>query len=206
VLFALAVASTFDQQLGRLALQKLIYLFDALALAWRDIGGSETFRPWRNGPYDLSIQNTVDALAFRGLATISNLSFRRTRNTECNYSLTEGGRIAVQQLTRQPALADDFSLFKEIALEVDRRGWSKIKEIVYCEPTFRLARSTQQGNALALNQQDGNLSWQLQREVRDAFEAMRDKPMSRRTLVQVFFALLDEYAASPDRKFEEDKP
>src|ERR1051325_3821111 len=85
VLFALAAASAFDQRLGRLALQKFVYLFDLLALAWREIGGSETFRPWRNGPYDLSIQNTVDSLAFRGLTVINDLSFRRTRNTECNY-------------------------------------------------------------------------------------------------------------------------
>jgi len=203
VLFALAVSSSSKQQLGRLALQKFIYLFDVLALACREVGGSKAFRPWRNGPYDFAIQNTVDALAFRGFVSISNLSFRRTKNTECNYTLTEAGKTVVAQFKKDKAFYNDFSLFEEIALEINRRGWKNIKNIVYSEPTYRFARSNFQGNELALNSQDANLSWQLLNDLRKSFEVTRDKPMSRRTLVQVFFALLDEYATTPDSKFEE---
>jgi hypothetical protein len=203
VLFALAAALNFEQRLGRLCLQKFIYLFDVLALAWREIGGGSTFRPWHNGPYDLLIQNAVDSLAFRGFVEISNLSFRQTRNTGCNYSLTSTGKIAVQKLGEQKSLGNDLLLFQEIALEVNRRGWQKIKNIVYCEPTFNLARATHRGQALPLNDPNGNISWQLLSDVRSAFEVMRDQPMSRRSLVQVFFALLDEYESSPDRKLGE---
>jgi hypothetical protein len=203
VLFALAAAAPHDQPLGRLMLQKFVYLFDVLALAWREIGGSAAFRPWKNGPYDLAIQNAVDSLAFRGLATISNLSFRHARNTECTYQLTEAGSMAVRELCREAVLVDDYALFQEIAVEVNRRGWNHIKEIVYREPTFLSARSSRQGNALSLNQQDGNLSWQLLRDLRAGFDAIQDEPMSKRTLVQVFFALLDEYGSNPESRFKE---
>src|SRR5687767_2139915 len=99
VLFALSAAATHQQALGRLALQKLIYLHDVLSIVWREVSASEGFLAWRNGPYDLAIQNAVDSLAFRGLVSISGLHFRKTRNAECHYALTEAGRTAVSMLT-----------------------------------------------------------------------------------------------------------
>jgi hypothetical protein len=43
----------------------------------------------------------------------------------------------------------------------------------------------------------------LLRDVRAGFQAAQDQPMSKRTLVQVFFALLDEYTSHPESKFKE---
>lgn len=201
VLFALSAASDYNQQLGRLALQKLIYLFDVIALAWRQIGAQPGFRPWHNGPYDPMIQNAVDALAFRGLVNITDLSFRRTKNAECRYSLTDAGKTSVGNLSKSSALGDDLALFCEIAREIERRGWNRIKEIVYAEPTYSTARATEHGTMLSLDRSIENLSYQLLRDVREAFEMNRDTAMPRRTLVQVMFAILDEYRLTPDAKF-----
>lgn len=197
VLLALATASAHVEGLGRLQLQKLIYLFDILAVLWRDVDGSNSFLPWNHGPYDRTIQNAVDCLAFRGLVSIDELSFRDVRKAHCSYSLTSAGKLAVERLVKEEAFANDIDLFREIALEITRRGWSKIKEIVYSEPTYNTARVTEQGTTLFVSQ-NYNLSWKLVRGVRDGFELGRKKPMSRRTLVQVFFATLDQYRIMPE--------
>jgi hypothetical protein len=197
VLFALLAATNHVQALGRLQLQKLIYLFDILAIAWREVSGSESFSPWKHGPYDLTIQNAADCLAFRGLVSINKLRFRGVRKAHAAYSLTAAGKIAVEQLSGEKHFADDLALFEEIAREVNRRGWSEIKEIVYSEPTYNLARSINRGNRLSVRQSQ-NLSWKLITQIRTGFEAGRTHPMSRRTLVQVFFAMLDEYRETPE--------
>lgn len=201
VLFALTAATEYVQSLGRLQLQKTIYLFDILAIAWRQVAGSESFSPWKNGPYDLTIQNAVDSLCFRGLVSINKITFRGIRKTHAAYSLTEVGRIAVEQLSSEEHFADDLALFHEIAREVDGRGWSDIKEIVYSEPTYNLARATNRGHRLSVRQGQ-NLSWKLITQIRTGFEAGRTRPMSRRTLVQVFFAMLDEYRETPEANLQ----
>lgn len=201
VLFALTAATEYVQALGRLQLQKTIYLFDILAIAWRQVGGSESFSTWKNGPYDMTIQNAVDSLCFRGLVSINKITFIGIRKTHAAYSLTKIGRIAVEKLSREEHFADDLALFREIAEEVDRRGWSDIKQIVYSEPTYNLARATNRGNRLSVRQSQ-NLSWKLIAQIRTGFEAGRTRPMSRRTLVQVFFAMLDEYRETPEANLQ----
>lgn len=200
VLLALKASSAYVNSLGRLQLQKLIYLFDILAIAWREVDGSNTFSPWNHGPYDQTIQNAVDSLAFRGFVAIDTLSFAGTRKAQSSYSLTRAGESAVDGLSTDGPFNDDLDLLNEISAEINRRGWSNIKSIVYSEPTYNTARATKQGVKLSVNL-DHNLSWKLIREIRDGFESRRDEPMSKRTLIQVFFATLDEFGTTPDADF-----
>jgi len=198
VLFALSEAGEYNVDLNRLQLQKLIYLFDVLALSWRHVGATPAFRPWYNGPYDSTIQNAVDALAFRGFVTVTHVSFRRTKNVEARYRLNEAGVAAVTELAANAAMAHDRQLFREIAREVDSRDWAKIKELVYAEPTYNRARSRTQIARLPVGNVIENLSWRLLNDVKAAFNVDRPSPMSPRTLVQVLFAILDEYRLSPE--------
>jgi len=197
VLLALKASSAYVDSIGRLQLQKLIYLFDILAIAWREVAGSNTFSPWNHGPYDQTIQNAVDSLAFRGFVAIDTLSFAGTRKAQSSYSLTAAGESAVEGLSADGPFRDDLDLLSEISAEINRRGWSTIKKIVYSEPTYNTARVTKQGARLSVNS-DHNLSWKLIKAIRDGFEVRRDQPMSKRTLIQVFFAMLDEYGTTPD--------
>lgn len=198
VLFALTASGECEEHLNRLQLQKLIYLFDILALTWRHVGASRGFRPWHNGPYDASIQNAVDALAFRGFVTVTKVTFRKTRNVEARYGLTDAGVDAVAGLAQSDALASDLQLLREIATEVNARGWDNIKAIVYAEPTYNRARSKAEMSHLPTDNVLENLSWRLLNDVKRAFDVDRTTPMSPRTLVQVLFAILDEYRMSPD--------
>jgi len=204
VIFALSVAGKHSQPLGRLALQKLIYLFDVLAISWRHVGARQGFHPWHNGPYDRNIQNAVDLLAFRGFVGVSELSFRHARNVGCRYLLTDAGSLAVTTLCDDESLANDLELFAEIALEVDRRGWRKLREIVYAEPTYIGAVAAGAANPLPLGSAAQNLSWVLLKQIRDASSFGFRSSMSRKTLVQVFFAMLDEHREGVGAQIFED--
>ncbi len=200
VLFALYVAGGQQRQLGRLALQKFIYLFDVFAIVWRDVGANSKFKPWRNGPYDLSIQNAVDVLAFRGLVNIESLSFRKLRNAESKYTLANSGVDCVESLRKNISFNDDFQLFEAIGGEVQKRGWDNIKEIVYAEPTYGVARAAKIPHVLPVGESRSNLSAQILRDLKRALEVDRELPISRITLIQLMFAILDEYRTFPEAK------
>lgn len=199
VLLALSVAGDFRQTLNRLQLQKLVYLFDVLALSWRHVGSPRGFRPWHNGPYDAAVQNAVDALAFRGFVAATDVAFRRTRNAEARYSLTEAGAQAVDRLAENAAIANDLQLLRAIGAEIDHRGWKKIKEIVYSEPTYNRARAKSEMSELPVNNVLENLSSRLLSDLKRAFDMDSAEPMSAGTLVQALFAILDQYRAQEDR-------
>ena len=78
-------------------------------------------------------------------------------------------------------MAHDRQLFQEIAREVDSRGWAKIKELVYAEPTYNRARSRTQIARLPVGNVIENLSCALN-DVKAAFNVDRPSPMSPRTL------------------------
>jgi hypothetical protein len=196
VLFALKSASEFKQDLGRLRLQKLIYLSDVLSVAWRKMSDPPGFIPYKNGPYDQRIQNAVDALAFRGLVTATSLSFRQPRITDTTYALTPEGQDTVDKLCEDDAFSEELTLFREIATEVNRRGWSKIKKLVYAEPTYEFARSTNRYGLLRMDSVSRNLSLRILRDFEDAFASERAEPISRRNFIQLFFAFLDEYGGA----------
>lgn len=204
VLFALAAAGEVKQPLGRLPLQKLIYLADVLAPIWREIANPAGFSPYRNGPYDRRIQNTVDALVFRGIAKVSVPTFRQIKNIECQYSLTESGRELIQELTARADLKDDQDLFREIAREVSRRGWQNIKALVYAEPTYDTARTVGDSGRLRTDNPNLNLSREFLRSFRESLVGAKGEPVTRQNLVQLFFAVLEEHAErKPDAPVED---
>jgi hypothetical protein len=194
VLFALAAASEFHESLGRLRLQKFIYLADVLAVAWRRVAKPAGFSPYRNGPYDSRIQNAVDALAFRGLVNVSRLTFRGTKNAESCYGLSPSGQSVVESIANAEEFGDDLQLFREIAREVNRRGWEHIKALVYAEPTYDAARASNYSQRLRTDSQEGNLSLRILREFELAFSQEQNTPLSRRNFVQLFFSLLERHA------------
>ena len=194
VLFALRAANELGESLGRLQLQKLIYLADVLSGAWRKIGKPAAFLPYKNGPYDPSIQNVVDTLAFRGLAEVTGLAFRQPRITGSNYRLSDAGNRAVDTTVDLQAMADDLELYREIAREVDKRGWKNIKALVYAEPTYEASSERSGSRRLRTGTRATNLTSRLLNDFQEAFSREELRPISRSNLIQVFFALLDEHA------------
>jgi uncharacterized protein YwgA len=193
VLFALAAATEVGQPLGRLPLQKLVYLADVLSPIWREVAKPSGFVPYRNGPYDLRIQNTVDSLVFRGFVEVSVPNFRRIDNVECQYSLSRTGSETIKHLSAKPGLQVDLNLFREIVTEVSRRGWENIKALVYAEPTYDTARATANSERLRIDSPTLNLSREFLRDLRYALQGPKGEPVSSRNLVQLFFAVLAQH-------------
>jgi uncharacterized protein YwgA len=194
VLFALGAAGEVNQPLGRLPLQKVIYLAEVLAPVWHQVSRPSGFSPYKNGPYDSRIQNTVDALVFRGFVTASNASFRRLHNVECQYSLSEEGETLLRRIVANPGLRDDLELFKEISREISRRGWQQIKVLVYSEPTYDCARLNGDSGKLPTGSPTLNLSREILRDLRESLRALDGSPVSRRNLIQMFFEVLVQHA------------
>lgn len=190
VMFALAAAKAHGQHLGRLPLQKFIYLSDILAPTWRKIAKPAQFKPYLNGPYDYHIQNTVDALAFRGFVTVSEMHFRQLTTIESRYTLTPSGETLVTYLKGIAQFLDDYLLFQQIAAEVQRQGWQNIKSLVYAEPTYDSAQIAQMPDQLKTNSPTQNLSRSFLRGFSDSMTGPDGTHISRSNLVQMFFATL----------------
>lgn len=194
VLFALRAANESGESPGRLQLQKLIYLADILSAAWRKIGKPAAFLPYKNGPYDPSIQNVVDTLAFRGLVEVTGLAFRQPRITESNYRLSDAGNGAVDAAAALQPMRDDLELYREIARQVDERGWKNIKALVYAEPTYEATGARNGSRRLRTDTRTTNLTLGVLNDFQEAFSREESRPISRSNLIQVFFALLDKHA------------
>lgn len=203
VLFALAAAEENSQPLARLPLQKMIYLADVLAPVWREAAVPPGFSPYRNGPYDRRIQNTVDALVFRGIAAVvAPPTFRRADNVECKYSLTEAGKEAVKEIAKESDFDDELGLFRAIAAEISRRGWHHIKALVYAEPTFETARAAGNWSPLLTDSPSENLTREFLRGFREAMRSPDERPITRANLVKMFFAVLERQAELEPSKLE----
>ena len=74
VAFALAAAHDHRERLGKLRLQKFIYLADAVSLLYSFLPPQENHTTYMYGPYDAAIQRAVDSLAFRGFVAIQGIS------------------------------------------------------------------------------------------------------------------------------------
>lgn len=194
VLFALAAATELGQPLGRLPLQKIIYLADVLSSVWRDVAKPPGFFPYHNGPYDLRIQNTVDSLVFRSFANVSAPKFRRKDQIECQYVLSQAGFAAVERLCAEANLKTDLDLFRQVAKEISRRGWENIKALVYAEPTYDTAKTVMGGRLLRVDSPSLNLSRGFLSGFREALQGPEGESVSPSNLVQLFFAVLERRA------------
>lgn len=193
VLFALySAAQNNCPKLGRLPLQKTIYLFDVLVITWRQVAAMSKFRSYHNGPYDATIQNCVDALTFRGFVEVDDLKIKKTKNVECQYKLTEIGLTCVENLAKEEGFNDDLLLYLEISKEINRRGWKNIKKIVYSEPTYNMLKN-KRSKAIPLSNPSENLSTQIITALEETYIFNYPESVKRKMTVQIFFAILDEY-------------
>jgi uncharacterized protein YwgA len=198
VLFALSSASRANVKLGRLQLQKLIYLADVFSAVWRVVSSPAQFRPDSFGPYDPAIQNAVDALVFRGIAQIGELRFGR-RYVKSTYSLSAIGTDVISRLVSDEVMGEELSLYDEIATEINKRGWNRIRDIVYAEPTYCAARAGAESSQLRTNRPNSNQTVRLAR-LFDASWSKEESQFDAKTFVQIMFLVFDEYRTQTKRE------
>lgn len=136
VAISLAAASDYEQILNRIRLQKFIYLLDIVGYMYEVLPPAANHISYNNGPYDPSIQNAVDSLAFRGLVEISDVVLLPGGNFSSQYKLTLAGEEWVATLAEHEVFALRFEAARIIGRKVEKLGWWRLKDLVYAEPTY----------------------------------------------------------------------
>ena len=191
VLYALAVAKAYNQHLGKIQLQKYIYLADTLAPIWNLISG-DRYRTYKNGPYDRNIQNAVDVFAFRGAVTIVKSDFHAADSIHVSYEISDIGQQIVVRLREQPEFSKKLELYEILGKYINKRGWNNLMTLVYSEPTFVSSKGEGYGVHLGLDSLLTNETLQILLGFNTLF---KDNPsrLGKKSLVSIFFQLLDNY-------------
>ena len=137
VVFCLLAAKTYDLHLGRLELQKIVYLADSMGVYLFILSNKKNHETYKFGPYDKRIQIAIDALAIREF-----ISYRSTRvvkgNIAYKYSITDKGMSWAKEIVEK---YESFEIRKKIFCGLlyslrKRSLISKVKALVYAEPMY----------------------------------------------------------------------
>ena len=187
VIIALEVAKEFNQSLGRVQLQKYIYLSDTISVIWDVLAPKEGHETYKHGPFDEAINNAVDILAFRGLVDIVSINIEENR-IDAAYQINSIGLKIFEEMSSKQYFANKILLYRQIGKHVDISGWKKLKSLVYMEPTYLQSRATGYGYMFDYLSLFNNQSLRILYQ----FESMLDKgqKISRENMVSLFFKLL----------------
>jgi hypothetical protein len=192
VVFALSTAHDYRERLGKLRLQKFIYLTDAVSLLYSFLPPLENHTTYMHGPYDVAIQRAVDSLAFRGFVVIHGIR-PNPGGVAADYGLSEGGRQLASRLKEE--MESQWYVFRDVANQVDRIGWQHLRALAYAEPTFVTARSYGYGQTLELADGLANSSALVLASIDRVLEneAIGRRP-TRELVASLFFRYLREYS------------
>src|ERR1041384_758929 len=194
VLFALCEAEKAKVRPTKIQLQKFIYLTDVLGQVVGLMKLREGHKTYRNGPYDPSIQNAVDALAFRGLVQVAGLWRTPSGHLAASYVLAAPGRILLDRLRGAKELARKVHVAGLVGAELSELGWDRIVDLVYAEPTFVATRSYGWGADLVV--EDGlsvSAAFVLAVMRRVATMLQSERAASPEWVGERFFAYLNDY-------------
>lgn len=191
---ALEVADMHGQLLNRIQLQKFIYLVDVIDPLYGILPPRVAHLTYKHGPYDSAIQNAVDALAFRGLASIRDIRLSLEGTVSAEYEMSVAGRSWLGKLIGETAITARWSAALAVGEKIDALGWNRLVDLVYAEPTFVSARPHGYGQRLIPNDGLGNTASFLMALMNYALEhGFGDKPPNQTLIVELFFRYLDEY-------------
>lgn len=195
VLISLYAAKSQKPRIGRLQLQKYIYLCDTISILWDQTALGSGYKTYKRGPYDPKIQNAVDALAFRGLVDIYTLDTSNKNEVSAFYGITKAGIKFIQQIINIPPYKKRYSLSKEVSNEITERGWGNILSLVYAEPYYVQEGSIGWGRTLSMNTLLKNVSI---RALAFLSDLSRGGTLSKENITTFFFEMLD-YMISKNR-------
>lgn len=192
VVFSLAAAHEHGERLGKLRLQKFIYLADAVSLLYSFLPPLENHTTYMHGPYDVAIQRAVDSLAFRGFVAIHGVR-PNVGGVAADYSLNEVGLQLASRLKDE--MEGLWSIFSDVAIQVNQIGWNHLRALAYAEPTFVNARAHGYGQALQVTDGLANSSALVLATIDRVLdnEIVERRP-TRELVGSLFFRYLREYS------------
>lgn len=189
VLISLYTARKNKPRLGRLQLQKYIYLCDSISLLWNQAALGSKYITYKHGPYDRQIQNAVDALAFRGLVTIASLDMDNSKKASALYEITHEGCKLVEQIRNTPPFSRRLLLCEQVSDSITERGWKNLLSLVYADPTYVREGGIGWGRQIKMNSLAKNIS---SRVIAFFSSLTRDGTMSEENITTLYFELLDQ--------------
>lgn len=151
VLIALSEAGRSNIALKRIQLQKFIYLSEALGQLVGVLAQTNGYKTYKRGPYDSSIQNAVDSLAFRGIVSIVSMQNLPNEQIASSYKLSDAGKNLVKKIKNDDRFSRRVRLGTLIGNNLSIYGWNNIVSLVYAEPTYLAARKRGFGIELPVN-------------------------------------------------------
>jgi hypothetical protein len=199
VLLALKEAGKAQINPTRIQLQKFIYLTDVLGQIVGRPKPNNGHKTYKNGPYDPRIQNAVDALAFRGVARIAGVWRTPGGHLATQYALAKGGLVVLEKIEGNEDFFAKVWLAQLIGNELRRpgRGWARIVNLVYAEPTYVSTRPSGWGESLDFDNGLKTSSAFLIAAMRRVIESANiQSEVSGEWIVNRFFAYLDDFDAN----------
>lgn len=208
-LFALEAAEHVGwQYLSRIQVQKILYLTEMLGPFQQFIISRLEYYPWHRGPYSKSLQNGIDHLVARGLATITYYHLRQTTQVVptrddkvevVQYQITDSGHSLIKSLCSYEGNMDTRRLVQLVCELVDLYGVSNILNLVYEEPTFSELKA--RGKADFIDpESENNQTLELLSFIDDtARTAMRYTSVTWEAIATAYFDFLWSKHTSEDR-------
>ncbi len=191
VIIALNVAEQYNQELGRLGLQKFIYLADIISLYWGMLNICNGHETYKRGPYDYDIQNSVDVLAFRGFVSISQSNIKEDGSVTASYVLSKFGKLLFKELEKNRIFKTRIELFTSIGYHVEKRGWRNLKALVYLEPTYCFAKNNGWGYRLDYSSLLSNDTLRILDGFRKMLNSDKMENISKENFTSIFFKILE---------------
>lgn len=194
VALALHGAAQHKQKLGRIQLQKLIYLSDAVCTLFSMLPPSLAHETYKHGPWDNAIQSAADCLVFRGLAAVTVRRDSIAGHSACLYAITTSGQRWAKELSASKAGAQRWAATVAVCERVDILGWRRLRRLAYAEPTFVSARQAGYGQDLKPYEFQDVTTGALLEIMRMVLSPpWSNEPTEPRFLVELFFEYLDRY-------------
>ena len=194
---ALRAAKDRNQHLNKIRLQKFVYLLDAVSRLYELLPPGRRYRTYLFGPFDATVQNAVDCLAFRGFVQMLGAEpIKNGSERSVEYALTSSGERWTSLLIREVSIRDRFEMACDIANQLDSRGWGRLRSLVYAEPTFVSRRGLGFGQLLEPeNGMKNSSAYLLQTMERVLQRESEDVTVARPLLVNLYFEYLTRYAS-----------
>ena len=187
VIMALKVAKDYHQTLGRIQLQKYIYLSDTISIVWDVLAPKEGHETYKHGPFDEAINNAVDILSFRGVVDVKSINIEENK-VDALYELNQIGLKLFEEMTSEANFKNKIDLYHHIGDNVNRIGWKKLINLVYKEPTYVQSRAEGYGykfNYMSLfDNQTIRILYQFEEMIPNG------QKITRKNMVSLFFKLL----------------
>ncbi len=192
--FALGAAGEYNRPLYRIQLQKFIYLLDIVGYIYETLPRLDGYKTYKNGPYDVTVQNAVDSLAFRGLVKVVNVHTADKGKMRATYALNPAGKSWLEQLIKNNTLNIRWQAALVVAQHVNDFGWQRLVDLVYAEPTYRLERQKGYGQKLVPNNGLHNTAAFLLGTISNGLSYGNNiKSINRELMAELFFRYLDGY-------------